>query len=284
MTEQYQRLATDTAYHAVDFIETYSGAKFYPRDPDPADVSIIDIAHAQSNQGRYSGHTDSFYSTAQHCCILASYVENVMKGSALDCLQILMHDAAETYLVDMPRPVKQYMPEFRKWDHKIQFMVRDWLGLTDIPLPPWQDELDTRIIVDERAQIMSDSGNDWGMAGVKPLGVKVDPWPPKTAEQQFLFRYAAYMDAIHGTPAYLRESWQYMGTTHLKANWRAAATDDTSVVDLLEVDLRGGVGRVKLRSENGMLIRDTAAGKFPRPAWKWVRGEFALLKDVEAVS
>jgi hypothetical protein len=46
--------------------------------------------------------------------------------------------------------------------------------------------------------------------------------------------------------------------------------------DLVEVDMRGGVGRVKLRSENGMLVRDTDAGKIPMPALKWMHGRFTL--------
>jgi hypothetical protein len=46
--------------------------------------------------------------------------------------------------------------------------------------------------------------------------------------------------------------------------------------------LVGGVGRVKLRSEDGMLIRDTAAGRMPRPAWKWVHGKFSILVPQEA--
>lgn len=265
----------DTAYRAAEFIETYTGRKFYSLDPTPEMVSIIDIAHALSNQCRYSGHSEKFYSTAQHCCILASYVENVMKGTALDCLQILMHDAAEAYLADMPRPIKQHMPEFRKWDYKIQFTIRDWLGLTDVAVPPWQDELDSRVIVDERAQIMSDSGNNWGMDNVKPLGVEIDPWLPAMAEVQFLFRYATYMDAIHNSPQYLREEWGVTGP-RLRAAC-ATHSNHAEIEDLVEVDLRGNVGRAKLHSEDGMQIRDPNAGKFPRPATKWVHGLFKLV-------
>jgi len=262
---------TDTAYRAAEFIETYTGRKFYSLEPSTKDVSVIDIAHALSNQCRYSGHTESFYSTAQHCCILASYAENVMGGSALDCLQILMHDAAEAYLVDIARPIKQHMPDFRKWDKKIQFTIREWLGLADVAIPPWQDELDTRIIVDERAQVMADSDNDWGMSGVEPLHVKVEPWPSKMAEKQFLFRYAAYMDAVFGKPAYLDEKW---GVTGLFVKCH---TNGGEIVDVLEVDFLGKVAKIKLRSDTGMLVRDTAAGKFPRPAWKWMHGEFGLV-------
>ena len=282
---------TDTKYKAVSFIETYTGRPFWPLEPKPEDVSIIDIAHNLSNQGRYSGSTYILYVTAQHCCLLADYVEK-RGGTPLDCLQILMHDAPEAYLVDIPRPVKQFMPEYRKWDKAINNVIRIWLGVDHLPIPPWQDELDSRIIVDERAQVMSDSGLDWGHP-LEPLGINIDPWPPIVAEQEFLMRYATYMKAIHGTHQYLRSGWGI--PTHcvfeefpFKTLGGDVATrgevEPKLITDLVEVDLRGGVGRVALRSPDGMMIRDTKAGRFPRPAWKWVHGKFDLaapgIKDV----
>ena len=81
---------TDHTYRAAEFIETYTGRAFYPLDPDPSAVSIIDIAHGLSLQCRYGGQITSFYSVAQHCVLLAVYAENVLKASALDCLQMLM--------------------------------------------------------------------------------------------------------------------------------------------------------------------------------------------------
>jgi hypothetical protein len=277
--------ATDTAYRAVDYIETYTGRAFFPLAPSVQDISVIDIAHALANQCRYSGHTSHFYSTAQHCCLLANYVRQKMKGSPLDCLQILMHDAAEAYLVDIPRPVKQHMPEFRKWDHTITMCVRSWYGCGDLPLPKWQDELDSRIIVDERAQLMSDSGNDWGH-DLEPLGIYIETWTPLMAEQQFLLRYAAYTHAIFGEHQYLRSGWgistdatfkEFPFRTESSDVEQRGVADPKLLTDLLEVDLRGKVGRVAMRSPNGMMVRDTRAGSFPRPAYKWIRGDFNLV-------
>src|ERR1035437_1009650 len=59
-------LDTDTKYSAVSFIETYTGRAFWPLEPKPEDVAIIDIAPNLSNQGRYSGATFMLYVTAQH--------------------------------------------------------------------------------------------------------------------------------------------------------------------------------------------------------------------------
>lgn len=278
-----QLLDTDTKYKAVSFIETYTGRPFWPLEPNVKDVTIIDIAHHLSNQCRYSGATAWHYSTAQHCCLLADYVEQ-HGGTPLDCYQILNHDDPETYLVDVPRPVKQFMPEYRKWDKTINTVVREWLGISHLPIPPWQDDLDSRIIVDERAQVMSDSGNDWGHA-LKPLGVVIHPWTPARAEQEFLLRYAAYSKAVFGTHQYLRSGWGVpTGCMFKEFPFKTlggdvpvrGASEPKLISDLVEVDLRGGVGRVAMRSPNGMMVRDTAAGSFPRPAWKWIHGKFEL--------
>ena len=276
-------LDTDTKYSAVAFIETYTGRAFWPLEPKPEDVSIIDIAHNLSNQCRYSGATYVIYVTAQHCCLLADYVEQ-LGGSPTDCLQILMHDAPEAYLVDVPRPIKQFMPEYRQWDKAINNVIRIWLGIDHLPIPSWQDELDSRIIADERAQVMSDSGLDWAH-GLEPLGIHIDPWSPQAAEQEFLIRYARYMKMIYGTHQYLRSGWgiptkcvfeefpfKTLGGDVLTRGDVAPKL----ITDLVEVDLRGSVGRVAMRSPNGMMVRDTKAGRFPRPAWKWVHGKFEL--------
>ena len=284
----------DTAYKAVDFIETYTGQPFWPLNPTKEHVSIIDIAHALSNQCRYSGATQNFYSTAQHCCLLSNYVEKNMKGStALDALQILMHDSAEAYLVDVPRPVKQHMPEYRKWDKTITMVIRSWLGIGDVPIPEWQDELDSRIIMDERAQLMSDSGLEW-KHNLEPLGIFIDPWVPPVAEQQFLMRYAHFTKKIFGTHRYLRSGWgvpthsvfqEFPFRTGGSDIAQKGAVDPRIITDLQEVDLLGGVGRVALRAPDGMMMRDTRAGTFPRPAWKWIHGSFDLVApDVEKVA
>lgn len=276
-------LPTDTAYMASEFIQTFTGRSFYPLAPRTADVCIIDIAHALSNQCRFGGHSDFFYSVAQHCCLLADYVESAMKGTPLDCLQILIHDAAEAYLVDLPRPIKQHIPEFRQYDYQIQMCIRSWLGLGDVPVPSWQDEVDSRIIHDEHAQVMSES-SDWQHQG-KPLGVTVVPWNAMRAEQNFLLRYSIYTHKIFGAHQYLRSGWGI--PTHSIFHdfpFKTGGADVSQygkpnpevITDLIEVDLRGGVGRIVLRSENGMLIRDTNAGTFPRPAWDWLHGNFQL--------
>ena len=272
-------LPTDTKYRAVQYCETYTGKAFYPMNPKVEDVTILDIAHHLAAQCRYLGATQKFYSTAQHCCLLAHYAETKLKANVVDCAQILLHDAAEAYLTDLPRPIKQHFPEFRAVDYTIQQCVRKWAGLDVAPLPSWQDEIDSRIIHDERAQLMCESGNDWQHAG-QPLGVHIVPWTAEHAEAQFLFRWAAYSRSMFGTFQLYREEWGIdgMAGSPMKMNVTPSHSDSATIEGIVEADIRGGVGKVKLRSPDGMLIRDPSGGKFPRPAWKWVHGRFELIE------
>lgn len=278
------KLATDTVYKAVNFVSTYTGRLMYPLDPRPEMVTIIDIAHHLSMQCRYNGASMFMYSTGQHCCLLFDYVRQVRKGTPLDCLQILMHDAAEYALVDVPRPIKQHMPEYRKWDYKLTMCIREWLGLGGVPIPTWQDELDSRIIMDERSQVIFDQDADW-QHNLEPLGILIDHWEPQYTEQQFLARYAHAAGEHFGSPQYLRSGWGVPLTSVYKPDDFKTQGSDTAqhgdceprvVTDLMEVDIRGGCGRVALRSPDGMMIRDRSAGKFPRPAWEFIHGNFEL--------
>ena len=241
-------------------------------DPRAEDVDICDIAHHLSMQCRYGGAVEHFYSTAQHCCLLAEYAEKHRDASALDCLQVLMHDAAEAYLVDIPRPIKQHMPEYRAWDHAITDTVRTWLDMGETLPPPYLDEIDNRIVGDERAQLKPDTGHYWG--DHKPLGIKIKPWVPAWAKKQFLMRYEMYARAVFGSPQYIDETWAN-GPGGVTTSF--VASDTAGIEDVCEVDLRGGVGRVKLRDNVGQLLRDADA-EWPRPAWKWVHGKFTLIE------
>src|ERR1043166_2635242 len=92
-----------------DAIATYSGGWIRPLDPDPQDINIDDIAHALSNQCRFTGHTKEFYSVAEHCVLCMHIVRDILKPNASVRLLLttLLHDGSEAYLSDMARPVKK---------------------------------------------------------------------------------------------------------------------------------------------------------------------------------
>ena len=114
-----------------DFIITYSKVRFYPLKPTKADIHIEDIAHALSLMTRANGHFSHFYSVAQHsinCCKEAQslgYSERVQLGC-------LLHDASESYISDITRPVKRNLPEYSIIEEKLQRVIYEHFGLGDL--------------------------------------------------------------------------------------------------------------------------------------------------------
>jgi len=111
-----------------DWIETYKGMKFYPLDPRPEDVTVEDIAHGLANTCRYSGQCKFFFSVAQHSLNCAAYIKRLGLGERWQLLALL-HDAAEAYISDMPKPIKPFLPQFKDVEDNIMAMVYHALNI-----------------------------------------------------------------------------------------------------------------------------------------------------------
>jgi 5'-deoxynucleotidase YfbR-like HD superfamily hydrolase len=103
-------------------IETFSGLYIDPTDMKMGDIVLVDIAHALSNQCRFSGHTKYHYSVAEHSVIVCDQ----LKGEPpLTRLFALLHDASEAYLQDIPTPLKHSgaFEQYLKWEKILQNQV-----------------------------------------------------------------------------------------------------------------------------------------------------------------
>lgn len=85
-------------------IKTFSG-RIDPLNPVVDEINIEDIAHALSRQCRYNGHCVGFISVARHSIWVASRLET-QGFDEVTQLTGLLHDAAEAYLGDLVRPIK----------------------------------------------------------------------------------------------------------------------------------------------------------------------------------
>ena len=111
-----------------DYILTYSKIKFYPLDPREDDIKIIDIAHALSMLSRANGHFKHFYSVAQHSinCFKEAKFRGYSERVQLGCL---LHDASESYISDLTRPVKKNLPGYFKIEEKLQGLIYKKFGV-----------------------------------------------------------------------------------------------------------------------------------------------------------
>ena len=108
----------------LSYIKTFSKIRFNPTDPEIEDIKIEDIAHALSFMCRANGHFSQFFSVAQHSlnCAYEAAARGLSKKIQLACL---IHDASEAYLSDITRPVKINLPEYRRFEDKLQNMIYD---------------------------------------------------------------------------------------------------------------------------------------------------------------
>jgi len=103
-------------------IRTFHGNYINPCEPDPEMISIGDIAHALSMQPRFGGHLPMFYSVAQHCVLTCQYVP------IEHALAALLHDASEAYLIDVPRPVKRQLANYKEVEDKLMTVIASKFG------------------------------------------------------------------------------------------------------------------------------------------------------------
>ena len=171
--------------HVVDntdaFIQLHSGIAFYFLNPNPDDILIEDISHTLSMLCRFGGHCSEFYSVAEHSVRCSYAVPDEYKFEAL------MHDAAEAYLVDMPRPIKNTLTGYRELEGNLDAVIRRKFGLPDkmSDMVTW---VDNAMLATERRDLMSSSAEPWAWLP-DPLDTKIVPWTTEEAREAFVSRY-----------------------------------------------------------------------------------------------
>jgi hypothetical protein len=179
-----------TFFNAVGWIGTATGGAFNVIDPKVEDVRLHDIVHALSRQCRYGGHCRRFYSVAEHSVHVARVV--ALKYPSLG-LPALLHDSSEAYLVDIPRPLKKAMPEYRAVEDRLMKAIytRFEIGEVFWPLDPEIVDIDVRILHDECEQNVAQPAVPWGFPG-EPLGITLQYWAPDVAASWFLSEFYRY--------------------------------------------------------------------------------------------
>lgn len=172
------------------WIETVSGVQFTFLRPRPELIVFDDIAYPLAKTCRYNGHTkrDSFYSVAEHSVLIAQAAYDAGHTDKQELMTALLHDAAEPYLADVARPVKAHLQGYKVMEANIEWAIACKFNLIH-PLPDWLKELDTRILVDERSYLMSETGNPWETDVLEPLGVRPVGLEWKDAHRAFVIAF-----------------------------------------------------------------------------------------------
>jgi hypothetical protein len=172
------------------YLQTISGRRVNPFDPDPDDLDIADIARALGNLCRFGGHSRVFYSVAQHSVIVSELVEQ-RGGDVEDVFAALMHDAAEAYLGDMPHPIKhrsELGAAFKVAEAHLEQAIRARFGIKDGV--PEIKQADRALLATERRVFSAEQWHWPELDGVEPLELDLTAWSPDEATEAFARRYA----------------------------------------------------------------------------------------------
>lgn len=169
-----------------EWMQTRAGIAYWPGDPRSEDVLIDDIAHSLGMLCRYGGHCRRFYSVAEHC-ILVSYMvprEHALSG--------LLHDATEAYLVDLPRPVKMMLPEYRVIEERNWKAIARKFHIPEVQ-PVGVKDADMAICLAEQRALMTPEPAPWASeawaANGKLPSVEINCYSPQVAASRFLDRF-----------------------------------------------------------------------------------------------
>ena len=153
--------------YEVNKIRTFSGIYIDPFDPKPEDIEIIDIAHALSQMPRFGGHLPGFYSVAQHSIDVLNYL------TSRDKLAGLLHDASEAYILDIPRPIKHRLSNYKACELKLMKVIAKKFG--------FKYPLSKEVKLADEAQLQWE-WNTLMLTG----GVRINFLKPQFFERQFL--------------------------------------------------------------------------------------------------
>ena len=160
------------------WIETFTGKKFYLLEPRAEDVDARDIAHALGQVCRFAGHTRRFYSVAEHCVHVSRLCDPE------DALAGLLHDAAETYIGDVTRPMKNALPGVREMEEKIRRVIFEAFGLKP-EMPESVKRADLEMLWVEKKELMGTTQWAEFPAGTRKREVRIVGFGPTGAGKEF---------------------------------------------------------------------------------------------------
>lgn len=159
-----------------------SGNYFDMLNPEGSAFTIGDVARGLSNVCRFAGQCERFYSVAEH----SVYVSMIAPPE--HAYAALMHDAAEAFIGDVTKPLKELLPEYRALEKRVEAAV---FARFDVPtpMPPSVKEADVVMLATEQLQLMRNR-DDWDWTrGREPAAISIAAFAPADAYRFFMWRF-----------------------------------------------------------------------------------------------
>ena len=173
-------------------ILTSGGTYFHFLDTERSAIDIETIAHALAHICRFTGHTATFYSVAQHSVLVSRLVppEHALTG--------LLHDAAEAYLGDVAAPLKMLLPDYKAIEATVEAAVFGRFGMP-AKLPPEVKDADRLALAIEQRALMPPHGDVWECEmhpDYDRLKAQMEIFPERPVKARKLFM-ARFWELLH---------------------------------------------------------------------------------------
>ena len=177
--------------------KTFSGDYVDLLKPDPSIIKLQDIATALSRICRFGGHCPKFYSVAEHCIIATSLaIAAGVRGDGPRA--ILLHDAAEAFLGDMIKPLKNLLPEYQEVEQRFEQAIGVAFNLDFEPHRDIVKHYDRIMLRAEKLTMWPEDTTEWeGFANLPPRGVNLQFLNAEEAARRFKIK-AQYL-RIYGS-------------------------------------------------------------------------------------
>lgn len=193
------------------YLATRDGHLVYLLHPRVEDFDPVRTARTLSYEHRYVGNVGS-YSVAQHAVLVADVVDRLLcrepeyvdDPAASYRLELagLHHDDVEYITGDMPQPVKQLFPEFKRFEQTFVPALQERYGI-DISHPAVAEAdrivfcAEVRMLTPRNAHAAyGEFGNPEYRRDVQPDWGEVVPWTPEQAFARYMSRHEALTERL----------------------------------------------------------------------------------------
>lgn len=151
-------------------IRLRSGKFFDFANPNADSFTVEDTARGLATEYRFAGQTDEPYSVAQH-----AYICSFQPGTTYEQFERLHHDDPEFVMKDIPKPLKNLLPDYRRIEDKVTKVINEKYG---IPFP-----------LSESCHRADKEVFQWEYSGLMLKNFQFVYWDVETAERKYLERH-----------------------------------------------------------------------------------------------
>ena len=173
-----------------NLMRTVDGKYIDFANPQPDQISLHAIATGLGSECRFGNQLHEHYSVAEHCVHCLTVANH--RGLSVETKRaVLMHDAAEAFCKDIPKPLKILLPNYKIIEDWLQRVIEAKYGIAnDEETRKAVKEIDLAVLKAEKTALTSqDEQHD--LSDVPDVDIDFQCYNRNTARYKFISVYVA---------------------------------------------------------------------------------------------